>query len=117
MMLIRGQGSFSLVIQCMPETMAKVPYWLPGLVVGFEGSAVYRVCLKDSRVVRQHGDQLRFRAAGCETDSLAIDGLLEDIPNPCTGVEASTGEPETAVMEQNSSQTAPQTTWSMLTAP
>ena len=85
------------------------PLWLPGLVVGFEGSTVYGVRLSDSRVVRRHGDQLRFRAGGCETDSPATGGLLEDIPNPCTGVEASTAEPETVVTEQNGSQAAPQT--------
>ena len=85
------------------------PLWLPGLVVGFEGSTVCGVRLSDSRVVRRHGDQLRFRAGGCETDSPATGGLLEDIPNPCTGVEASTAEPETVVTEQNGSQAAPQT--------
>ena len=87
------------------------PLWLPGLVVGLEGSdsAVYGVRLNDSRVVHRHGDQLRFRAGGCETDSPATSGLLEDIPNPCTGVEASTAEPETVVTEQNGSQAAPRT--------
>ena len=80
------------------------PLWLPGLVVGLEGSALYRIRLTDNRVVRRHGDQLRVRTDNCETDSPAADAALEDIPSPCTGAE-----PETIVTEQNSSQVVPQT--------
>jgi len=45
----------------------------------------------------------------CGLCNQEVTGLLEDIPNPCTGVEASTAEPETVVTEQNGLQGVPQT--------
>ena len=37
------------------------PLWLPGCVVGLQGSAMYEICLSDSRVICRHVDQLRPR--------------------------------------------------------
>jgi hypothetical protein len=49
------------------------PRWLPGKIVGTEGSVLYQIQLSDGRTVRRHADQLRSRVADIESHSPADD--------------------------------------------
>jgi len=49
------------------------PRWLPGVVVGLRGSAMYDVQLSGNQVVRRHVDQLRSRVSSSESDSTVKD--------------------------------------------
>lgn len=65
--------------------------WLPGKVIGLEGSVVYSIELEDGRKVKRHADQLRSRQSGQlkrnknntqadeENTTCDDDGFLEDI--------------------------------------
>ena len=72
--------------------------WLPGCVVGFQGSAMYRVRLSNDSVIVRHVDQMRHRVCADETISLPGDSVPE------TEVSAGVVEPESFETGQNSSE-------------
>ena len=47
--------------------------WLPGVVVGLCGSAMYEVQLSGNQVIRRHVDQLRSRVSSSDSDSTVED--------------------------------------------
>ena len=55
------------------------PLWLPGLVVGLRGSAMYDIQLSDKRVIRRHVDQLRSRVRNSGEDAGPSDDMLDDL--------------------------------------
>ena len=64
------------------------PQLLPGCVVGFLGSAMYRVQLCNNHVIVRHADQLRHRVYPDEITSLSEDCVPE------TGVSTGVAEPQ-----------------------
>ena len=80
--------------------------WLPGRVVGLQGSVMYRVRLDNNHVIIRHVDQLRHRVATTDSTDPSDSSDLSDVSVPETGVSTEMVEPESAETDQNSSDTS-----------
>ena len=80
--------------------------WLPGRVVGLQGSVMYRVRLDNNDVIIRHVDQLRHRVATTDSTDSSNSSDLSDVSVPETGVSTEMVEPESAETDQNSSDTS-----------
>ena len=81
------------------------PQWLPGKVVGLQGTAMYCIRLLDNREVVRHIDQLCPRLTSGEPETLTEAGAEDtwtsgDVPN------TQTGEPESAEAEPANAETS-----------
>jgi transposase InsO family protein len=85
------------------------PLWLPGLVIGQQGSVMYEIRLNDNREIRRHVDQLRPRVSTGESDASITDTTDSAVQDMAVGGGAvtETTEPETTEVAQNSSEATP----------
>jgi len=104
--------SFSVGESVYAKNYGQGPKWLPGLVVGTEGSALFRVKHPDGRIVRRHLDQLRQ----C-VDSTAAEMEPElDDGHHVPARDTSSGSPEESTAQADSTE-SPHGTQSPGTAP
>ena len=78
------------------------PLWLPGLVVGLRGSAMYDIQLSDKRVIRHRVDQLCSRVRNSGEDAGPSDDMLDDLASGDRS-EASPGESDSGRVDESSS--------------
>ena len=78
------------------------PRWLPGLVVGLQGSAMFQIRLSDNHVVVRHVDQLRHRQCSDQTFTSASNSAAEDTVIDDDS-STRTAETETAVVDSTNS--------------
>ena len=80
------------------------PKWLPGVVVGVEGSVVFEVQLGDGRVIRRHVDQLRSRVAITDEEVPRTEEPTEGVP-PARGATEGERDVELDIPETRDSDT------------
>ena len=69
--------------------------WLPGTLIGTSGEQLYKVKLSDGRIVQRHADHVCSRQAECNIP--VQDDEFDDIPNPTTQKQNSSGNVATEV--------------------
>ena len=83
--------------------------WLPGRVIGQQGSVMYKIRLNDNEEIRRHVDQLRPRVSTGESELSITDTTDSEVQDMAVGGGAVTEitEPETTEVAQNSSEATP----------
>ena len=76
------------------------PLWLPGLVMGVRGSAMFDIQMSDKWVIRRHLDQLRSRVSCGGEDTSLSDEVLDDSGGP----ELPPAEPDSSGIDETSSE-------------
>ena len=93
---------FALLDTVYARNYGSGPLWLPGLVVGLRGSAMYDIQLNDKQVICRHVDQLRSRVRNSGEDAGPSDDMLDDLASGGRS-EASPGESDSGRVDETSS--------------